>query len=338
MKAAVFQGAGEIEICDVPCPQPGPGEALVRVHYCGICGSDLEAYETGMYEPGMIIGHEMGGEVAALGPGTVGWQVGEQVTVDDVLPCGRCWFCQHGRPVLCSEMVMTGITIPGGMAEFVSLPVQLLYRLPNGVSTRQAALIEPLAVALHGVRSSSMCPGDDVLVMGAGPIGLFTLQCARELGARQVLVSEVEPTRAALALSLGASRVFNPHRENLAVEVRQQTRGLGAKVAFVCTGATEPYGEAINLVQRGGQVFILGVCVESVPADYMSIVLNELTISGGYTGHGAFLEALRLVGAGKVQVDPLISQEIRLDELVEAGFEELRRPGTKAVKILVRPE
>ncbi len=336
MKAAVFQGAGEIEVKEVPCPEPGPKEALIKVDYCGICGSDLEAYETGMYEPGMIIGHEMGGMIVSVGADVRGWKPGDRVTVDDVLPCGKCWFCKHKRPALCSEMAMTGITINGGMAEFVSLPVELLYRLPEGLSTRQAALVEPLAVALHGINTSNLQMGDDVLVMGAGPIGLFTLQAARTLGAGKVFVSEIDKQRAELARDLGAEEAFHPVKDNLAVEMRQRTEGLGPAMVFVCTGAAGAYPEAFNLVRRGGQVFVLGVCVEPVPTDFMSIVMNEISVGGGYTGHGAFPEAIELAAGGNVQVDPLVSDEIRLEEVVEAGFERLRAPGSGAVKVLVR--
>jgi len=163
MKAAIFRGARHIEVAEVPTPEPGPGEALARVHCCGICGSDLEAYQTGMYEPGLVIGHEFAGEVASVGEGVHGWAVGDRVTADNVLPCGQCWFCLHGQPILCQEILSPGITLDGGMAEYVRLPVQLLHRLPEGVSTRQGALVEPLSIAVHGVCSSALRPGERVL-------------------------------------------------------------------------------------------------------------------------------------------------------------------------------
>ncbi|MBM4429158.1 MAG: zinc-binding dehydrogenase [Chloroflexi bacterium] len=336
MKAAVFRGIGEIEIADVPLPEPGPGEVLVQVHYCGVCGTDIEAYQTGMYEPGLVIGHEFAGEIVAVGRGVSGWALGDRVTADNVLPCGQCDFCRAGRPILCQQVLSPGVTLDGGMAEYVRLPVQLLHRLPPQVSTRQGALVEPLSIAVHGVSSSALKIGDRVLVLGAGPIGLLTLQCALLAGARQVLVAEINPTRSALARQLGAAAVFHPQQHNLAVELPAHTEGRGPEVVFVCTPAPAAYQEALSLVRRGGQVFVLGLCVEPVPTDFMSLVLGELEIRGGYLGHGAFPAALDYIAQRRVLVEPLISHEIELDDVVSRGIEECLRPDTEAVKVLVR--
>ncbi|MGQ9494113.1 MAG: zinc-dependent alcohol dehydrogenase [Anaerolineae bacterium] len=336
MRAAIFREAGHIEVTEVPTPEPGPGEVLVRVHYCGICGTDLEAYQTGMYEPGLVIGHEFAGEITAVGEGVHGWAIGERVTADNALPCGHCWFCRQGRPSLCQELLSPGITLDGGMAEYVCLPVSLLHRLPEGVSTRQGALVEPLTIALQGVRSSALRSGDWVLVLGAGPIGLLTLQCALLAGARRVLVVEVNPKRAAMARELGAASVLHPQRDNLAVEVAAHTEGLGPNVVYVCTGAAPAFESALHLVRRGGQVFVLGLCPEPVPTDFMSLVLSELDIRGGYLGHGAFPAALDYLAQGRVKVEPLITHEIALEDVVEWGFERMLQPDTEAIKVLVR--
>ncbi len=336
MKAAIFRGPGHIEVMEVPTPEPAPGEVLVRVHYCGICGSDVEAYQTGMYESGLVIGHEFAGEIVALGQGVYSWRVGDRVTAANVVPCGQCAYCRKGRASLCQRMLSPGITFDGGMAEYVRLPVPFLHRLPKGVTTRQGALVEPLSIALHGVRCSALRSGDRVLVLGAGPIGLLTLQCALVAGARQVVVVEVNPTRGALACELGAAAVLDPQRDNLAVEVGAYTDGLGPEVVFVCTAAAAAHQDALTLVGRGGQVFVLGLCVEPVPTDFMSLVLGELSIQGGYLGYGAFPAALEFMAQGRVRVEPLITHEIALDQMVERGFEALLKPKTEAVKILVQ--
>jgi (R,R)-butanediol dehydrogenase/meso-butanediol dehydrogenase/diacetyl reductase len=336
MKAAVFRGAGQIEVTELPRPEPGPGEVLVRVDYCGICGTDLEAYQTGMFEPGLVIGHEFAGEIVATGQGVEGWALGDRVTADNALPCGRCWFCRQGRPALCQELLSPGITLDGGMAEYVRLPVPVLHRLPDVVTTRQGALVEPLTIALQGVRSSALHPGDWALVLGAGPIGLLTLQCALLAGARQVMVAEVNSTRAAVARELGATVVWHPQHDNLAVEVSARTDGLGPQVVYICTGAPAAFADAMSLVRRGGQLFVLGLCPEPVPADFMTVVLSELDIRGSYLGHGAFPAALDYLAQGRIRVEPLVSHEIALDEVVERGFEELLRPETAAIKVLVR--
>jgi (R,R)-butanediol dehydrogenase/meso-butanediol dehydrogenase/diacetyl reductase len=336
MKAAVFQGIGQIEVTDVPRPQPGAGEVLIRVGYCGICGSDLEALQVGMYEPGLIIGHEFAGTIVEAGPGVSGWQVGERVVVNDAIPCDACAPCLEGRLDGCEDLTMVGVTHDGGLAEYVKVTARGLHRLPDGVTLRQGALAEPLAVALHGVRRSRLKPGDHALVMGAGPIGLLTLQCAMLAGARTVVVTEVDPTRAGLAGRLGATAVLDPARDNVGVALSGLTGGQGPDVIYICTGAPDPYRDAVSLVRKGGQVFLLGLCVEPVEADFMSVVLNDLCIEGSLAGRAEFPAAVDFIAQGRVDVDTLVSHEIPLDEVVTGGFERLTTPGSGAVKILVR--
>jgi len=336
MKAAVFRGAEEIEVAAVPPPELEPGEVLIRVGYCGICGSDLEAFQTGMYEPGLIIGHEFSGAIAALGPEVAGWQIGDRVVVSDALPCGECLPCRQGRLDACASLTMIGVTHDGGMAEHTKIAARALHRLPAHVTLRQGALVEPLSVALHGVRRSRLKAGDDVLIIGAGPIGLLTLQCAQLAGARSVIVSEVDPTRAALAHRLGASAVLNPTRDNLGVALADLTGGFGPEVIFICTGAPATFRDAVSLVRKGGQIFVLGVCVESVEMDFMSVVLSDLCIEGSLAGRAEVPAAIDFIAQGRVEVEALISHEITLDDVVAQGFNLLRAPGSGAIKILVR--
>ncbi len=336
MKAVVFKGIGQIEVADVPRPEPGPGEALIRVGYCGICGSDIEALQVGLYEAGLIVGHEFAGTITAVGPDVIGWQVGDRVVANDAVPCGACRPCLEGRLDACEDLLMVGVTHDGAMAEYVTVTTRALHRLPDEISLRQGALVEPLAVALHGVRRSRLQAGDHALVMGAGPIGLLTLQCALVAGARRVIVTEIDPTRAALAGKLGAAAVLDPTRENVGVALAGLTDGRGPDVIFVCTGAPGPYLDAISLVRKGGQILILGVCVEPVEADFMSIVLSELSIEGSLCGRAEFPAAIDFVAQRRVEVDSLVTHEITLEEAVTRGFEQLEAPGSGAGKILVR--
>lgn len=336
MKAAVFRGIGEIEIAEVPQPQPQAGEVLIRVGYCGICGSDLEAYHTGMYEPGLIIGHEFAGTIAALGEGVAGWRVGERVVANDALPCMACRPCRDGLLDRCESMTMIGVTHDGGMAEFVVAPAAALCRLPDGVTLRQGALAEPLAIALHGIRLSRLKAGDHVLVMGAGPIGLLTLQCARLAGARTATVTEVDPTRAALAARLGATAVLDPTRQHVGVALAEITGGYGPDVIYICTGAPDPYREAVSLVRKGGQIFVIGLCVEPVETDFMTLVLGELSIEGSFLSRAELPAALDFIAQRRVDVEALVSHEVPLEEAVTGGFARLETPDSGAVKILVR--
>jgi (R,R)-butanediol dehydrogenase/meso-butanediol dehydrogenase/diacetyl reductase len=336
MKAAIFRGIGQIEVADVPRPEAGPGEALVRVGYCGICGSDLEAFHTGMYEPGLIVGHEFAGTIVEIGPGVSGWQVGDRVVANDAIPCGACGPCCAGRLDACESLTMIGVTHDGAMAEVVTVAAGGLHSLPPTVTLRQGALVEPLAVALHGVRRSRLKAGDRALVMGAGPIGLLTLQCALVAGARLAVVTEVDPVRAALAGRLGATAVLDPARDNVSVALSDLTAGQGPDVVYICTGAPAAYVDAVSLVRKGGQIFVLGLCVEPVAADFMSVVMNDLCIEGSLAGREAFPAAIDLVVQRRVEVEALVSHEIGLDEVVTAGFHTLDMPGSGAVKILVR--
>ncbi|NIQ37899.1 MAG: alcohol dehydrogenase catalytic domain-containing protein [Proteobacteria bacterium] len=336
MKAAVFRGAGRIEVVKVPVPEVGPDEVLVQVHYCGICGSDLEAYHTGMYEPGLIIGHEFAGEVVAIGERVEGWAAGDRVTVNNVIPCGQCGFCRREQATLCENLLTPGITLNGGMAEYAVLPERALHALPESISTRHGALVEPLAVAVHGVQRSALRPGERALVMGAGPIGLLTIQCALVAGARAVYVSEVDPGRADLALQLGASAVFDPATHNLAVELMARTEGEGPSVVYVCTGAAAALEEAVTLVCKGGQILVLGLGVEPLAADFLTVVLHELDIKGSYLGYEEFPVALQYLAQGRVNVEKLITHEIALDDVVAQGFQILEEAGGGAVKVLVK--
>jgi 2-desacetyl-2-hydroxyethyl bacteriochlorophyllide A dehydrogenase len=336
MKAWVLQGAGSLELADVPQPEPEAGQVLIAVDYCGICGSDLEAYELGMYEPGMVIGHEFAGHIAAVGPGVQGWEVGTTVSVSDAIPCMACRMCRRGALTQCESLVMIGVTVPGALAEYVAVPVEGVYRLPKGLDTRRAALAEPLSIALHAVNRSSLRPGDRALVLGAGPIGLLVLQAARLAGALEVYVVEPNPARAALAARLGAAEVLDPTRTNLAVRLGQLTGGTGVEVAFVCTGAAAAFEEAVTLVGKGGQIVMVGLAPEPAAGDLMTLVLHELDVRGAYLGHGEFAQALAFIAQGRVDVESLISREVPLERALEDGFAYLLSGAPEAAKVLVR--
>ena len=336
MKAAVFHGAGKVEIVNVATPEVGPDEVLLRVHYCGICGSDIEAYHTGMYEPGLILGHEFAGEVVSIGERVEGCSAGTRVTVNNTIPCRECTSCLRDQPTLCDNLLMPGVTLNGGMAEYTVVHARALHRLPEGVSTRQGALIEPLAVALHGVRRSSLQPGHRVLVMGAGPIGLLALQCALAFGAKEVFVSEVLATRATMAVNLGASAVFNPIKQNLAVELSSRTKDEGPEIIYLATGVSAAFEEAVTLVAKGGQILVLGLGVEPVATDLLTVVLRELDIRGSYLGYDEFPAALDYMAHDRMDLESLITHEILLEDVIAKGFEALERPDSGAVKVLVK--
>lgn len=335
MKAAVFHGAYNITVEDVPIPEPAPYEVLIRVHACGICGSDLAAYKTGTYAEGLIIGHEFGGEIVRLGSDVRGWRVGDRVTCNGVIPCGTCWFCRHNRPSLCQEMIMPGVSHNGAFAEYVALPARGLLRLPDNVSYRQAALVDPLSNALHAVRLSGLKAGDRALILGAGPIGLCVLLCARLAGARAIYVSEISRARREMAARLGADAVFDPRTVNLYSRLDELTEGRGPDIIFECAGVPQTLQDAITLVRPGGEIMVIALCEVPVPADFMTVTMNELTIRGSYCGQEEYPMALDFIAQGRVNAEEMISHVIGIEDIVTKGFEVLARPETEAVKVLV---
>lgn len=337
MRAAVFRGQGDLRLEERPVPRPGPGEVLLKIKYCGICGSDLEAYRYGLYETGLIIGHELAAKVAELGPEVAGYTVGERVTANDIIPCGECRYCRSGRVSLCDSVTMPGVTCDGAYAEYMTVAAQALYRLPDAVSDEQAALTDPSSNAMHAVRRSGMKLGDRVLVVGAGPIGLLTIQAALLAGARSVIVAEMNEARGRLASEMGAATVINPDTDNLDLAVADLTEDQGADVVFCASGSPLAMASTFTLVRKGGVVVPVGICEQPVPADFLSLVMNELDYRGTYASYDEYGLALDLMAQGRWRTEPLVSAVIPLEQIVTEGFEVLLRPETTAAKILVRP-
>jgi (R,R)-butanediol dehydrogenase/meso-butanediol dehydrogenase/diacetyl reductase len=336
LKAAVFRGARKIDITDVPKPEPEQNEVLIRVKYCGICGSDVGSYKTGTYQEGLIIGHEFCGEICELGPGVTGWKMGERVTANGVKPCGHCYYCQHNRPSLCDNLQLTGVSFDGAFAEFVKVPSDVIYRIPDSISDQEVTLVDPLSNCIHAVRHSSLQMADRVLIIGAGPIGLLAMQCAKQAGASEVYVSEVSNVRRDMAQKLGATETYDPTKDNLYVKMDKATGGRGPDIVFECAGTPHTLRESATLVRKGGQVFVISICEEPVEADFMTLVLNELSIKGSYCGYEEYPYAIDFIAKKRVDVKSLISDVIPLDQLVEKGFEVLAKPRTEAVKIIAK--
>ena len=233
MKAAAFRQQNEMEIIDAPKPHPEAGEVVLKVHNCGICGSDLHAVQYGVgMPPGTVMGHEFCGEIHELGPGVAGFKLGDRVTSLPFISCGECEACRRDDGMHCASTRGLGLgQLPGAYAEFVLCGERSLLKLPGNVDSRAGALVEPLSVGLHGVNRAKLTPGAGVVVMGAGPIGLSTLIWAKARGAGAVVVSELAPGRTELAMKLGANAVVNPSRENPADKVRELT-GRAPDVVF----------------------------------------------------------------------------------------------------------
>lgn len=340
MRAAVYVEPGVVEIQERPLPEPGAGQALVKVLWCGICGTDVHGCSRGIFPPGLVIGHEFVGEVAALGPPEADGRreigPGDLVVGDSVLGCGACSCCRRGHPNLCVEGRILGVNEDGALAEYACVPVRSLYRVPAGLAPEVAALTEPLSVAVHALAAAELRPGDPCVVLGAGPIGLLVAQVARLAGASPLVVAEPRADRAELAREMGAETVVDPRRVNISSAVTAATGG-GAAVVFECSGAPAALAGAPALCRPGGRVVVVGMCPDPVEVDFLGLMNTEVQIRPVYCNAGdEFARALGLLGSGRVAAVPLISARASLDRVPEI-LAALRAGRGPAGKVLIQP-
>jgi (R,R)-butanediol dehydrogenase/meso-butanediol dehydrogenase/diacetyl reductase len=334
MKAAVVR-QNDIRVEDIPKPQAGPGEAIIKVKYCGVCGSDVHRFAAGGFPDGAIIGHEPYGVVAEVGKGVTEWRGSERVVAIAYDPCRQCRWCRQGEYQLCLNKYWIGLGAnPGGFAEYVKARSVMLLRVPDEVTDRAAALTEPLAVALHAVRTAHINLGDTAVVIGAGPIGLLVTQCLQIAGARAIGVVEVAPGRAQLAARLGADKVFTPGPDDWVAEV---TRSLAAEpdVVFECAGAVQTLQDAAELVRPHGKVMLVGVSMKPVPITAIVWGRKEAELKGCIAYRDEFPLALELLAKGEVDVESLISGVIHLKDIGRT-IKGLQKPHDQ-VKVLVEP-
>lgn len=333
MKAAVLRKPGVISIEDIETPKVGRGEVLVKVNYCGICGSDLHRFCSPPSDDIIIGGHEFSGVIAEIGPGVQNWSVGRRVTVLPFAPCMQCYACTHGTPYLCrnAEYLGTGSRRPGGFAEFVSVKASQLHATPEEISDQEAALTEPLAVSLHAVLLSGITIGSSVCIIGAGPIGLLAVQCARLSGAGSIFVAQRSEPRASVARHLGADMVINPVKEDFPKEARRKTGG-GADISFECVGSSEAFQLAIKSVRPNGRVVLVGI---GGPADFVikEVVTRELEIKGSMLYWNEFAGSLELLKLRKINTAAIITRVVPLKD-IQKTFTDLLHSRDQ-IKVLV---
>ncbi|RLC92942.1 MAG: hypothetical protein DRI77_12365 [Chloroflexi bacterium] len=319
MKAAVLYAPREIRFEEVPDPTPGPGEVLIRVRACGVCGSDLHIY-TGDREVGYprILGHEFAGEVVAVGEGVSGIAPGERVTAEPNFSCGHCYYCRAGLPNLCLKRVGLAIHLDGSFAELVKVPAAFVWKLPEGVSYRQGAMVEPLMVAWHAVRRGGVSIGDRVAVLGCGAIGLLVTMVAAAAGAR-VYTVDIVPHKLTLARQLGAFAAFNGREVDAVEEIRRATDGLGADVVFETAGVATTVEQALEAVRQAGRVVLVGLSTQPARLVPMSVARREVQIIGSFTYYAdEFAIGIRLIASGRLDVESLIGFTTDLAGTAEA--------------------
>jgi L-idonate 5-dehydrogenase len=341
MRAAQAQGRERIEIASVPVPEPGPGEVRVRVLACGICGSDLHFFHAGFWAPGTTPGHEMAGEIDALGDGVRGLATGDRVAVEPFHACGACPDCLAGQPVRCPALKILGIHCGGGFTEYVCVQATRAFPVPADLDPRLAALTEPMAVVVHALRRSALAKGQRVLVLGSGTVGLLAVLAARALGAAEVFASARHPHQAELAAALGAARVL---REAEAGESGLQALVREAPIDLVIEtvgGSADTVRLAGHALRPGGSVCVLGVFFAPISVEPMLLLLKEASLiwSNCYArapGEPDFATATGLVSRHRSALAPLLTHSVPLAEAAR-GFALASDKGSGAVKVSVLP-
>ncbi len=333
MRALVLKGPGRLEVESVADPRPARGQVMVRVRYCGICGSDLHAYHVG-HPQGIIPGHEFAGEVEETGPGVEGWAPGQRVAVIPGLLCGTCPSCRQGLFNLCerSRYGGLGLTAQGAMAEFICVESGMLRELPRDVDLLSGTLAEPLAVSLHAMHQGEFRIGDKVLITGAGPIGALCLKLAVMGGAAETWVIEGSPGRQEMALKIGASHVLPPGRESLH-RIRRFT-DPGVDLALECAGVPEALDTALKSVRPRGRVVIAGIHQEPARVEFNRITVKEIQIRGTFGFIGEMESALELIGKSPAGFRSLITRVAPLEE-APGAFRELIT-GKGGLKTVIR--
>jgi L-iditol 2-dehydrogenase len=343
MKSLLLSEYNHLEIADMPLPVVGPDEVLVRVEACGICGSDVHGYDgsSGRRIPPIVMGHEAAGTVAAVGAQVRGYAEGDRVTFDSTVYCGRCSFCLSGDVNLCDNRQVIGVSCGdyrrhGAFAEFVVVPERILYHLPATISFAQAAMLEAVSVALHAVRVSEARGGETALILGAGMIGLLTLQAARAAGCSPVLVADVDATRLELAQQAGADRIINSSTENLLAEVHKHTGGRGVDLAFEAVGRNQTVAAAIDCTRKGGTVTLIGNIQPEVTLPLQKVVSRQIRLQGSCASAGEYPQAIELIANGKIIVGSLITAIAALEE-GPRWFERLHAGEPNLMKIILTP-
>ncbi|WP_079086846.1 2,3-butanediol dehydrogenase [Streptomyces silvensis] len=349
MKAAVWYGARDVRVTEREVTPPGPDEVLLSVAYCGICGSDLHEYADGPHSvpvgkahpasgvrAPLVLGHEFCGTVTAVGPAVRGLAAGDRVAVEPHYRCGACPRCLAGEYNICRHFGFAGLMGHGGLAEYATVPAYMAHRLPDEVPFEQAALFEPASVALHALRRGG--DADSVAVVGLGPVGLLTVLLAARRGIRRIVASDIDPARLGLAARLGATEVVDARdagEGDAGLRVRAACGGEGADVAFEVVGSQAALDTCLAATRRGGRTVLVGLG-RRVSFDSSALVDNEHSIVASVGYRDTYPELIRLVGTEGLDLRPVVTSVIGLDDVVRAGFSSLLDGGDQ-IKILVSP-
>jgi len=343
LKALIYTKPYCFEYSDFPDPVVGDDEVLIRVKACGICGSDVQGFtgKTGRRIPPLIMGHEAAGIVEDVGKNVGNFKKGDRVCFDSTVYCNKCQPCRKGFYNRCEKRQVLGVSTPqfrrhGAFAEYVAVPWWIVSKIPENMSFIQAALLEPASIGTHAANRAPVSTDDTVLVIGAGTIGLFILQAARIRGAARVIVADINEFRLAVAKKLGADKVINPLKSDLREMVFSQTENKGADVTFEAVGYAKTFFDGVSATRTGGHLVAVGNLEKTAEFNLQELVARELTFTGSYASSGEFRECIELVASGKINVEPLISDVLPLEDGPDA-FDRLLNAKENLLKIVLEP-
>jgi len=343
MKALVLTDYRQLAVCDVPDPEIGPEDVRVQIKACGICGSDVHGYDgcSGRRIPPLIMGHEAAGVVERVGDNVTTFNVGDRVTFDSTVYCGQCHYCRAGRVNLCEQRRVLGVSCGdyrrhGAFAELICVPQHIVYRLPDEMSFEDAAMIEPVSVAVHAVSRTPVRLGNTAVVVGAGIIGLLVVQALRLAGCGTIVAVDLIDERLGLARQLGADSGLNAGSCNIADTVAGITNGYGADHVVEAVGQTTALETAISCAGKGGTVTLVGNLNPKIDLPLQSVVTRELTLLGTCASAGEYPACLEMMARGGIDVAPLISALASLHDAPQ-WFDRLYNLEAGLLKVLLQP-
>ena len=343
MKALIYTKPYCLEYSDFPQPAVGDDDVLIRVKACGICGSDVQGFtgKTGRRIPPLIMGHEAAGIIEDVGKNVRDFQRGDRVCFDSTVYCNKCQPCREGLYNRCENRQVLGVSTPtfrrhGAFAEYVAVPWWIVSKIPDDMLFVHAALLEPVSIGMHAANRAPVSADGTVVVIGAGPIGLFILQACKLRKTRKVIVCDINEFRLDVARKLGADEVVNPLKSDIKEAVFKQTKNKGADVTFEAVGFASTFQNAVSVTRTGGHLVVVGNLESKAEFDLQQFVARELTFTGSYASCGEFRDCIKLVASGKISVEPLISDVLPLAD-GPSVFDRLLKAEENLLKIVLEP-
>lgn len=324
-KAAFMTGINKMEIRDIEMPNPKEGEVIVKLEYVGICGSDVHYLEHGkigdfVVDGDFILGHECAGTVTQLGENVKNLKVGDRVALEPGITCGQCEFCKTGRYNLCADVEFLA-TPPyhGCLQNYIAFPENMCFKLPDNVSTKEGALVEPLSVGIHAARQGNVSLGDRVVILGAGCIGLVTLLACKALGASEIIVTDIMPKRLEYARKLGATSVINSAQCDALKEIEALTAGEGADVVIETAGSSVTYSQTPYIVKRGGTIVLVGMAADDIiKFNFAKLMGKEAQVKTVFRYRNIYPQAINAISGGLIDVKPIVTHEFDFEDSAKA--------------------